>query len=136
MAEAVHSLGDMLAGLSPELDDETYLFVTAPDGEVSSHAAESAIGWFREAEGISLILPHDAALALGFADGSPMRRITLQVHSPLDGVGLTAAVAGRLAEHGIGCNMVAAFHHDHLLVPADAAEEALAVLQQLERETR
>lgn len=136
MAEAVHSLEDMLAGLSPALDSDTYLFVTVPGGEVPSPAADSTIGWFREAEGVSLLLPREAALALGFVDGSPMRRITLQVRSSLDGVGLTAAVAGRLAEHGIGCNMVAAFHHDHLFVPADAAEEALAVLRHLQRETR
>jgi hypothetical protein len=136
LAEVVHSLDEMLAGLSPTLDSETYLFVTAFAGEVPNRSVDSAIGWFHEAEGVSMILPRDAALALGFADGSPMRRITLQVHSALEGVGLTAAVAGRLAEHGIGCNMVAAFHHDHLFVPADGAEEALAVLQQLEGEAR
>ena len=136
MAEVVHSLEDMLAGLAPVLDGETYLFVTASDGKVPSQVADCAVGWFREAEGASLILPRDTALALGFADGSPMRRITLQVHSSLDGVGLTAAVAGRLAEHGISCNMGAAFHHDHLFVPADKAEEALVVLQQLQREAR
>lgn len=137
MADGIaRSLGDMLAGLSPELDDETYLFVTAADGHVPDQVTEAAIGWFREAEGISLIVPREAALALGFADGSPMRRLTLRVYSSLDGVGLTAAVAGRLADHGIACNMVAAFHHDHVFVPANRAEEALALLQQLQREAR
>ena len=60
-----------------------------------------------------------------------MRRITLRVHSALDGVGLTAAVATALAGHGIACNMVAAFHHDHVFVPAARAEEALAILKTL-----
>ena len=132
MADRVHSLEGMLAGLSPVLADEIYMFVTVPDGQVD----EKAIGFFREAEGISLILPRDAALMLGHADSSAMRMITLQVHSSLDGIGLTAAVAGRLADHGIACNMVAAFHHDHLFVPADRADEALAILKQLQREAR
>lgn len=114
------------------LADETYMFVTVADGE----APGQTIGWFREAEGLSLIMPWDAALALGHVDGSPMRMITLQVHSSLDGVGLTAAVAGRLADHGIACNMVAAFHHDHAFIPADRAEEALAILRQLQSEVR
>ena len=131
----VRSLADMLSGLSPVLDGETYLFVTASDSQAGG-LADAAIGWFREAEGISLILPQDAALTLGFADGSPMRRITLEVYSSLDGVGLTAAVSARLAEHGISCNMVAAFHHDHLFVPAERADEALKLLQGLQREGR
>jgi hypothetical protein len=46
-----------------------------------------------------------------------MACLTLRVHSALDGVGLTAAVASALAEIGIPCNMVAAFHHDHAFVP-------------------
>lgn len=126
----------MLASLSPALHDETYLFVTFADGPAPNAAIEPAICWFREAEGVSLIVPRDVALKLGCADSSPMRQITMEVHSSLDGVGLTAAVAARLADHGIACNMVAAFHHDHLFVPADRAEEALALLQELQRDAR
>ena len=133
MAEAIaHSLTDMLAGLSPALDTETYLFVTSTSPPADALAA--AMGWFREDEGVSLILPEAAALASGFAEGSPMRRITLQVHSSLDGVGLTAAVSGLLAANGIACNMVAAFHHDHLFVPADQAEKALTLLRGLQQD--
>lgn len=132
MADRVQLLADMLEGLSPVMADDTYLFVTVPD----DHAADGAIGWFREAEGISLIMPRDAALTAGHADGSPMRMIMLQVHSSLDGVGLTATVAARLADRGIACNMVAAFHHDHLFVPAERADEALVILQQLQRDAR
>jgi len=80
---------------------------------------------------VSLILP------LGKhpdpASASPMRQITLNVFSSLDGVGLTAAVAMALAEVGIPCNMVAANHHDHVFVPSDRAEEAMACLLGLQR---
>jgi hypothetical protein len=126
----------MLARLSPALHDEIYLFVTIADGRLPEEAGACAIAWFREAEGVSLILPRDAAILLGHGEEPPMRQITLKVNSSLEGVGLTAAVAGRLAEHGIACNMVAAFHHDHLFVPADRAEEALALLEQLQRNAR
>jgi len=53
------------------------------------------------------------------------------VHSALDAVGLTAAVAGQLAAAGISCNVIAARYHDHLLVPHVRAHEALGLLQQL-----
>lgn len=57
--------------------------------------------------------------------------ITLRVHSALDAVGLTAAVARELADAGLSCNVVAGFHHDHLFVEQARADEALAVLHRL-----
>ena len=79
-----------------------------------------AFALIREAEGVTII-----------RQGSGWARITLAVHSSLDAVGLTAAVAGVLAERGISANMVAAFHHDHLFVPWSRRAEALAALQAL-----
>ena len=137
MAKVVHSLDEMLAGLSPALEAGAYLFVTFQAGQQPpGNALDAAIGWFREAEGISLVLPHDVALTLGCGEGPSMRHIVLGVLSSLDGVGLTAAVATLLAEQGIACNVVAAFHHDHLFVPADRADEALTLLQGLQRGAR
>lgn len=129
-----HTLGDMLAGLEPALTAGMFVFASFPGAQVPAGAMEWALGWFREAEGISLILPRETALTLGCGDDPPMRRIVLQVNSSLEGVGLIAAVAGRLAEHGIACNVIAAFHHDHLFVPAGRADEALRLLGDLQRE--
>jgi hypothetical protein len=70
-------------------------------------------------------------IGAGAGEGAAFARITLMVHSALEGVGLTAAVAAALAEVGIACNVVAAFHHDHLLVPWDRRDEALVLLQRL-----
>ena len=107
-------------------------------GLLVSLAACLSLALSAESEGllVTALVLFQVGFALDCADGSPMRQISLQVHSSLDGVGLTAAVSGLLAEHGIACNMVAAFHHDHLFVPADRAEEALALLQRLQRAPR
>jgi hypothetical protein len=118
----------MIAGMAPVPDPETYAFVTAVD-PVRAAALPLALASFREDEGLSLILPLATARDLGFADPIPMARITLTVQSALDGTGLTAAVATALAEAQIPCNMVAAFHHDHVFVPAAMAARALSVLQ-------
>jgi hypothetical protein len=81
---------------------------------------------------VSAILELGDAQRLGFDTTLPMRRITLNVFSSLEGVGLTAAVATALANHNISCNMVAAYHHDHVFVPTADAEEAMRVLLALQ----
>jgi hypothetical protein len=54
--------------------------------------------------------------------------ITLTIHSSLDAVGFLAAASAVLAEAGIPCNAVAAFHHDHLFVPRETGQRALDLL--------
>lgn len=82
---------------------------------------------FHEPEGPSVLLPATED------DGDAMAQITLQVHSALDGVGLTAAASGALAAAGIPCNIIAATRHDHIFVPEDRAAEALEILRRLSR---
>lgn len=121
----------MIAGMRPQLQDGTFHFCTVVDSTLAQRALPMAMASFREEEGLSLILPEAAVRNLGLAGSTPMRQITLGIYSSLDGVGLTAAVATALADAGIACNMVAAFHHDHAFVPADRAEDALMRLAAL-----
>ena len=53
------------------------------------------------------------------------------MHSALDAVGLTAAFAAALAEHGISANVVSGYYHDHLLVPIDDVDLAVIALEDL-----
>lgn len=122
----------MIAGMSPELLPGSFFFCSLPGGSASAALLDAALSVFREDEGLSLILPEAVAAAHGIDTASPMRLIRLNVHSSLEGVGLTAAVATALAAESIACNMVAAFHHDHAFVPADRAGEALAILMRLQ----
>lgn len=131
MVTPVKGTAAMIAGMAPERDPETWHFCTVADEAVAALHFPEALAIFREAEGMSLILPARAAARHGFDTGLPMARIMLNVHSALDGVGLTAAVSGALAENGIPCNMVAACHHDHVFVPAADAARALAILRDL-----
>ena len=57
--------------------------------------------------------------------------LTLDVHSSLEAVGLTAAVAAALTERDIPCNVLAGWTNDHLLVPVDRADEAIVALSNL-----
>ncbi|WP_255313374.1 ACT domain-containing protein [Oligella ureolytica] len=57
--------------------------------------------------------------------------MTLSVYSSLEAVGLTAAVASALAKEGISANVIAAYHHDHVFVPLDKANQAMQILTRL-----
>ena len=54
------------------------------------------------------------------------------MHSDLAAVGLTAAFSRALGDAGIACNVIAGVHHDHLIVPAERAGDALAALRALQ----
>lgn len=79
-----------------------------------------------EAEGLTVVAP----LAV-LGEGEPWARISLTVHSDLAAVGLTAAFATALGREGISCNVIAGMHHDHLFVPWDRREDAMAALRSL-----
>ena len=116
--------------MDPVLDEAAYRFVPVEP----AHAPQilgGAIATFREAEGVSAIIPFILADELGL-EAPEFARITLQVASDLEASGLTAAVATALAREGIACNMVAALHHDHAFVPLARADDAMRVLRGLQ----
>lgn len=131
--DKIRDTQDMIKVMAPVRDPETWHFCTTDDRELAERAHPHALAVFGEEEGTSLILPDEAARDLGFAVEMPMSRITLSVHSALDGVGLTAAVATALAGAHIPCNVVAAYYHDHVFVPEELAEDAVAILRDVAR---
>lgn len=133
MPEVIRDTHAMLANMTPVLKDGEFVFCATTDADVIARALPLALGSFKEEESVTLILGRADAATLGFRETAPMRRIVLEVFSSLEGVGLTATVAGALAAENIPCNMVAAFHHDHVFVPTDMAERALAVLRDVQK---
>ena len=85
----------------------------------------------REEEGTTVVATVEAAAREGWDVGFEAAWLTLDVHSALEAVGLTAAVAQALATEDIPCNVLAGCVHDHLLVPADRADDARSCLERL-----
>jgi len=123
------SLNVLLRGMSPALNPGEYVFASVPEG--SDLQRVQVIGSFREREGLTVIIERLEAESLGLACGYVMAWITLNVHSSLEAVGLTAAFATALGEAGISCNVIAGFYHDHLFVGKDDAQKAMTVLREL-----
>lgn len=130
----VTDLCELLATMEPVLAEGRFVYACAPGDDLEKHLFRGPIGLFREPEGVTLILPLEAAE--GLAASPPMRMITLTVHSSLEAVGLTAAFATALTAEGISANVVAGYHHDHIFVLERDAERALETLRALSRRAR
>ena len=115
----------ILRRLSPRLRDGAYVYTIVPEA-IPQGAAP--VVFVREDEGLTLVLPQQQADDLGLPYDFVAAWITLQVHSALSAVGLTAAVSRVLTEAGISANVVAGFTHDHLFVPHDRADDAVRSL--------
>mgnify|MGYP003654451330 CR=1 FL=1 len=120
-------LDALLSGLSPELQALPYGFALIPLGQALPDGL-APFALVREAEGMTVIATLDELAASGIAAISQWARITMLVHSALEAVGMTAAMAAALGAVGISANVVAAFHHDHLFVPWDRRDDAVAAL--------
>lgn len=130
MTQAQTDLAVLLAHLSPRLNSGEYVYLTLKD---PLPAMVRPLASFHEWEGESVILRKEQADTIGIKHGiDTYAWITLGVQSALDSIGLTAAVTKALAEAGIPCNVVAAFHHDHLFVPSATGERALEILKNLQ----
>lgn len=127
----VRDTQDMIAGMTPVADAAIYRFCAVSDPELARRLGPKALASFAEDEGMSLVLDERHIPGQEVEVSPPMQRITLMVYSSLEGIGLTAAVAGALAQASIPCNMVAGYHHDHVFVPADDVDRALSVLRDL-----
>ncbi|WP_214108360.1 ACT domain-containing protein [Acrocarpospora catenulata] len=123
-------LGTLLRAMRPELNPGRYVFTTVRGGPP---AGVTPVVTVAEPEGLTLVARAEEADAAGLGYDYVAGWITLRVHSALEAVGLTAAVAGELAAAGVSCNVVAGYYHDHLFVPYERADEAVALLLDLAR---
>lgn len=123
-------LRQLLSDMNPVLKDGEYVFIT------QSHDSSTSINGpvfasVVEDEGMSLLISRADADAHNVAYEFVDKWITLSVNSDLAAVGLTAAVSVALAQESISCNVIAGNNHDHLIVPASRATEAMTILKQL-----
>jgi hypothetical protein len=130
MSPGEHDLDTLLRHLHPVLDPREYVYATVPA------PLPLAICTFREAEGVTLILERSHAESLGIPFTYPCLRITLNIHSSLEAVGLFAAVTAKLAMHGISVNAVSGYFHDHLFVRTADTPRVIALLEELRTERR
>ena len=115
--------------LDPVLNEGVYVYTeTTQPGKLTV----DYIGLFKEKEAWTVILREENAISAGLAYNFRAAWITLSAEILLDQQGVTAAFSNVLNNCGISCNVIAASRHDHIFVPYERAEEALAAIRKLE----
>lgn len=114
--------------MAPVLREGDYVFCTLERARYGDYSDADPIASFQEEEGLTLVMPRANADRAGLPYEGLFRCITLGVHSSLEAVGLTAAVARILANNGIAANVIAGYFHDHIFVQARFADRAIGLL--------
>jgi len=116
----------LIANMRPVLNDGTYVFTTVTD--IDAIPRSIPIFEMKEEEGITVVVSKEYAVEHNLTFEYIASWITLNIHSSLEAVGLTAAFSTALGENKISCNVVAGYYHDHIFVDANDAEKAMHIL--------
>lgn len=99
-------------------DEVEYGFATI-DEDVEVSTADM-LGMFKESEGLTILATRQYLEDKGLSYEGPFAKLTVDIHTSLELVGLIAVLSTKLAESGISANVYAAFYHDHIFVQYDA----------------
>ena len=123
------NLQALISNMEPVLNEGEYVFSTVTD--IDAIPRKDTICEVKEKEGVTVILSIENAKKLGLPYTFVAAWITLNIHSSLDAVGLTAAFATELGKNNISCNVVAGYYHDHIFVDVKDKEKAVEVLWEM-----
>lgn len=120
------NLANLIANMKPILNAGDYVFATVAD--IEAIPRKITVCEVKEKEGTTVVLLKNDADALDLNYEYIASWITLDIHSSLEAVGLTAAFSTELGNNGISCNVVAGYYHDHIFVDKKDADKAMKVL--------
>jgi uncharacterized protein len=124
---SITDLPTLLSALTPQLQEGVFAFCVVDDP-----TGLTPVVTVQEREGLTVVVPELQALEAGITVLFRAGWITLEVHSDLEAIGLTAAFSTALAGAGISCNVVAGAFHDHIFVPVADVDRAMDCLRALQ----
>ncbi|MFN8355102.1 MAG: ACT domain-containing protein [Spirosomataceae bacterium] len=119
----------ILQNLKPKLNEGEYVFCAVDETQRVDLKEVQMI--FKEQEAITLVLRKEVANRLNLKYDFVAAWITLDIHTALEGVGLTAVFSKALADANISANVVAAFYHDHVFINKKDEQMAMTILKRL-----
>jgi len=125
----ITDLKQTLSSLKVICDDIEYGFASVSlDSTIDR---EKVLATFHEDGYLAIIAPSAYLDSKGIENEGPFAKLTIDVHTSLEMVGLTAVLSTKLAEHEISANVVAAFYHDHVFVQYKLRQKAIELLESL-----
>jgi hypothetical protein len=126
------NLKNVFSSMKIVCDEIRYGFTSVED--MSEIDASGILGSFNEDEGVTVFASAEYFNSKDIDYEGDFAKLTVNVHTSLELVGLTAALADVLTKRSISANVVAAFYHDHIFVQFDKKEEAIAAIESLSNE--
>ena len=122
-------ISKLIESMEPMLNKGEYVFTTLTlPIEIER---KDIVCEFKEVEGVTIVIEKGKAKELNLYFDYVASWITLQVHSSLHAVGLTAFFSTALAKAGISCNVISGYYHDHIFVDIKNTRQAMKILQAL-----
>jgi hypothetical protein len=125
----ITDLQETLNSIKVTCDDVEYGFASIENA--STIDATKVLATFQENGRLAIIAPAKYLKNNDIDHEGPYAKLTIDIHTSLELVGLTAVMATTLAEHGISANVVAAFYHDHVFVQYALKDKAKELLKSL-----
>ncbi len=135
MAET--DLKKLIRDMFPSQQYGKYWFCTVPEQNMMGLAGylQYIVCIFREREGLSVVFMDEAKdEIMQYSEKGvqgPFALISLDVNSDLYAVGFLAEITAALAKEKIPANAISAYFHDHVLVPYEKKDAAMACLNKL-----
>ncbi len=123
------TLSEVLKALTVSCDDVTYGFVSVENTEFKFE--EGMLGTFQEKEGVTIVATNEYLAKNGLQPEALFAKVTVEIETSLQMVGLTAMLATKLAENNISANVIAGYFHDYIFVQYEMRQKALDVLNSL-----
>ena len=115
--------------LTPKLLDGAFEYKTISTRDFAKIGGEipyNAVTMIKESEAVTIIVPTKKT------DGEVWAWIVNETVTSLTATRITAAFSAALNKAKIPCNVIAAYYHDHILVPYAMKDKAIAVLKEVE----
>ena len=122
------NLEEVLKSIKVSCDDVEYGFATVKDNNFS---LKEILGIFQEDEGLTLIATKQYFEKNNILYDGPFAKLTIENHTSLDLVGLTATLSTELAKNEISANVIAAYFHDHIFIQYNLRQRAIEIINSL-----
>ena len=123
------NLSEVLKSMQVSCDNIEYGFASVKDKQVNFD--EQVLGTFKENEGLTVIAQKEYLETNNIQYEGPYAKLTIEIHTSLELVGLTAVLAKKLAENQISANVVAGYFHDHIFVQYAVRQKAIEAINNL-----